>query len=156
MLAMKRILMFSLAVAIVVATSTGCISIPSTRSPALQSEIQKKIEDIRGENISMQRERKSQELADIVHRDPHAVSQVDINSISGLLEDVNYRVRIYAAISLGIIGPKAKSATPALQKALKEVECERGDFSLADVIRPALMALGNPPPAPPSCESSGA
>jgi hypothetical protein len=64
------------------------------------------------------RERAAQILVAIVRRmDVSAIDKATIDEIAGLLEDKSDAVRGRMAIALGNIGPAAKHAVPALEKA---------------------------------------
>lgn len=84
----------------------------------------------------------------------HELDMQAVNRIAGLLSDSADSVRYWAALSLGNIGSSARSAVPALIKALKERECVgyptkayiQLSLSSADGIRTALERIGSEPP----------
>lgn len=51
-----------------------------------------------------------------------------VRNIADLLDDKNDRVRFYAAAALGNIGPAARSAVPALERALRESDAKLDAF----------------------------
>lgn len=70
-----------------------------------------------------------------------------ITDIAVLLEDRDDSVRAWIAASLGVIGPKAKKAIPALEKALNKIKCSPGSLTSESSIRMALVKMGQNPSA---------
>jgi hypothetical protein len=77
--------------------------------------------------------------------DSQEISENVILDITNLLSNKN--VEIWAALALGDIGPRASSAIPQLERALKEAEAEQKliivgpDLSAADVLRGVLSKI---------------
>lgn len=62
------------------------------------------------------------QLSDLVrHTDPAEIGPGEIDAIARLLRSRNDSIRAWAAAALGDIGPRARRAIPALEKALREV-----------------------------------
>jgi hypothetical protein len=103
--------------------------------------------------------RRAELTADLAHfvQQLPAPDQLDpgtIDQVASLLSDANLLVRFWAAAALGLIGPTAMRAVPALEKALEEAEIfENSGFlyfgpSQVDVIQIALERItGKPMPS---------
>jgi hypothetical protein len=76
------------------------------------------------------------------------IDESDISALTELLGDSNELVRGRAAVALGLIGPRASRAVPALRSALDEVECVRADQNSRFVIAVALQRIGVAPNRP--------
>ena len=114
----------------------------ATPAFSVRKEICKIIQD---KDIRTRTERASR-LAMHLLNDKSGVSDSDIASLTALLKDRDDSVRYYAAMSLGLIGDRARSAIPALKIALAEIACIQLDKTSAPGIRLALTRLGSSPP----------
>lgn len=74
-----------------------------------------------------------------------------IAELAGLLGMHNDAVRYWVARSIGNFGPRAKTAVPALERVLPEVDCIKGSKTSASGIRFALTQIGVREP-PSKCE----
>jgi hypothetical protein len=85
-----------------------------------------------------------------LHQDSSGLGDRDVIALMALLRDSSDLVRDRAAVALGLIGPRALRAVPALQTALSEVECVRADQNSSSAIAVALRRIGIAPD-PPEC-----
>lgn len=85
-----------------------------------------------------------------LRHDNSRTTEGDVMALARLLKDSNDLVRDRAAVALGLIGPKASRAVPALQAALSEVECVRAEQNSRFAIAIALRRIGVSP-TPPDC-----
>lgn len=107
------------------------------------------IEKIEHETDSNTRTDLASELAKLVSQ-VRTSDQIDdkvIDDIATLLSDRDDSVRLWVALALGQLGPRANRAVPALERALQEAEAEdqaniKGpSLSSADGIRAALEKI---------------
>jgi hypothetical protein len=80
-----------------------------------------------------------------VKRDPAQVTDADMSILAGLMRHEDDIVRREAAASLGFVGHRAVSASPALVQALREQLCSLQPAMAADTIRVALERIGTGP-----------
>jgi HEAT repeat protein len=83
--------------------------------------------------------------------DSSRVSDVTISELISLLDEPEDFVRMWVAVSLGDIGPRASASVPKLLKILDEVECEIRDQSSEATIPIALKRMNVTPPPPKHC-----
>jgi hypothetical protein len=76
---------------------------------------------------------------------PDAIDDRTLSELAAMLEDRNDSVRFWIAASLGKIGPRARQTIPALENALKKVECAPGSLTSEPAIRAALAEIGKNP-----------
>jgi HEAT repeat protein len=84
----------------------------------------------------------ARKLADQIRRNGLVVSDADIKLLADMLSDRDDSVRYWIAMALGYIGPRAQQAVPALEKALREIQCVHASKTSADAIRLALTKIG--------------
>jgi HEAT repeat protein len=86
--------------------------------------IQALIGSIKSQPSDSARAAEAQRLARFLHdQSPTKLAVVDaaaVDDIANLLSDSDDRVRFWAAAALGVLGPKATSAVPKLEEALKD------------------------------------
>jgi HEAT repeat protein len=70
-----------------------------------------------------------------------SVPAVTIEDLSSLLTDRDDSVRFWAAMALGYLGPRAGSAIPALEQALRSVAEDRSSLSSAEAMKFALTKI---------------
>jgi HEAT repeat protein len=100
---------------------------------SIDFEISERVAQIQSASDPSMRIDRAAHLAEyIASRGPLDVANVEapvVDDMAGLLEDNADLVRFYAAASLGFLGPSARRAIPALEKALERREGERGIVS---------------------------
>lgn len=82
--------------------------------------------------------------------DSSFIVEEDIAALAKVLKDSSDLVRDRAAVALGLIGPQAIRAVPALRAALDEVACVRADQNSSFATAVALRRIGVVP-EPPEC-----
>lgn len=118
-----------------------------------EASVEVMIDRIHSEPSGQTRGDLAEELFGIVKRsDVAAFDPAMIDSIAGLLRDSDDWVRVWAAKSLGHIGPPASRTVPALKTALHEALSEPGylgyfgpDFNSASPILGALERITGTP-----------
>lgn len=81
---------------------------------------------------------------------PKDVDDKTLAKLAALLGCSDDTVRFLVAVSIGNLGPRAKSVVPKLLETLRKVDCLNGALTSADAIRDALKRIGvTPPPRPP-------
>ena len=102
----------------------------SASAQSIDAEIAERVAQIQSAPDTSMRIDRAAHLAEyIASRGPLDVSNVEapvVDDMAELLEDNTDLVRFYAAASLGFLGPSARRAVPALEKALERREGERG------------------------------
>lgn len=97
---------------------------------SIDSEIAERVAEVQSATDPSTRIDRAAHLAEyIASRGPLDVAHVEppvVDDMAELLEDNADLVRFYAAASLGFLGPSARRAIPALEKALERREGERG------------------------------
>lgn len=83
--------------------------------------------------------------------DSSKVSDATISELIALLDEPEDFVRMWVAVSLGDIGPRAKAAVPKLLKILDEVQCKGYDQSSDATIPIALQRMNVTPPPRKNC-----
>ena len=114
----------------------GALALFCATAAAAQSiddEIAERVAQIQSASDTGMRIDRAAHLAEyIASRGPLDVANVEapvVDDMAALLEDNTDLVRFYAAASLGFLGPSARRAIPALEKALERREGERGIVS---------------------------
>lgn len=125
------------------AMSASASSRPERQSDTV-ANIERLITQIQTEQSPRIRWDLAQQLSDLVRRaDPADINTDVIDHIAGLLSDRADFVRLWAAVALGNIGPPARRAIPALEKALSELPV----LYSGAVMQPALDSSGAIVPA---------
>lgn len=83
---------------------------------------------------------------------PNKVADATLTEMVSLLDTEEDSVRLWVAVALGNLGPRAKVAVPKLLKILPEVDCLRGSLTSAPAVRLALKRMGEKVPPEPNCE----
>jgi HEAT repeat protein len=100
---------------------------------SIDTEIAERVAEVQSATDPSTRIDRAAHLAEyIASRGPLDVANVEppiVDGMAELLEDNADLVRFYAAASLGFLGPSARRAIPALEKALEQREEERGIVS---------------------------
>ena len=113
--------------------AAALIGANSASAQSIDAEIAERIAQVQSAPDTTMRIDRAAHLAEfIASRGPLEVSNVEppvVDDMAELLEDNTDLVRFYAAASLGFLGPSARRAIPALEKALEEREGERGIVS---------------------------
>ena len=103
------------------------------RAQSIDTEIAERVAEVQSATDPSTRIDRAAHLAEyIASRGPLDVANVEppiVDGMAELLEDNADLVRFYAAASLGFLGPSARRAIPALEKALEQREEERGIVS---------------------------
>jgi hypothetical protein len=138
------------------------VILPAEASPQASgrcdtNQVSSALRELASEKAGGARFEKSMILADrIEDSGPVCVTASDIEVLTNQLRDEDDSVRGSAAAIIGSIGPAARAAIPALERALAERPCENRNLSSAGAIRVALKKLGENPPevTPFSCRNS--
>jgi HEAT repeat protein len=150
---MEHGLSFRIAALLLLMTSLVVMAMQAagqSRKTSNTLEIERMIKEIRTESRNKIREDVAKYLAAFVAQKKLEVENDDgttIDEIASLLGDRDDLVRYWAAMALQHIGPAARQAVPALQKALREIEPEVGSGKLgpsassASAIRKALHSI---------------
>ncbi len=94
----------------------------------------------------------AEHLCDLIRRvDPKDVDDGTVADLVSLLDSPNDAVRAWVAAALGHLGPRARTAAPALLKLLPAADCLWGEVTSAGSIRAALERIGVKPPPRPAC-----
>ena len=105
-----------------------CASAVAAQS--IDTEIAERVASVQSATDPSMRIDRAAHLAEyIASRGPLGVADVEapvVDDMAELLNDNADLVRFYAAASLGFLGPTARRAIPALEKALERREDERG------------------------------
>lgn len=109
------------------------------------TEIAELIEKIGKERSSNVRTQYAQDLVKVARRDPQRVDDKTIDDVAKLLSSNDDSVRYWAAGALGIFGPRATRAVPALEQALAEIKCSMGSKTSESGIRLALERITGKP-----------
>lgn len=83
---------------------------------------------------------------------PNKVNDATLTGMVSLLDTEEDSVRLWVAVALGNLGPRAKVAVPKLLKILPEVDCLRRSVTSAPAVRLALKRMGEKVPPEPNCE----
>jgi hypothetical protein len=83
--------------------------------------------------------------------DPKSVDDGTVADLVSLLDSPDDAVRAWVAGALGNLGPRARTAAPALLKLLPGADCMWGELTSAGFIRAALERIGVKPPPRPVC-----
>lgn len=111
------------------------------------SEISQRIEAIKAERSPMIRYQRAHELFDSAKRvGAQNVTNSEIVAITELLKTPDDPARYWVAVTLGYMGPRAASAVPVLESALRQEACTMASKTSAHVIRSALEEIGVTPP----------
>ncbi len=103
---------------------------------------------IRTEKSKTLRTQYAEELSDSIGKgEQKNITDTDINMLADMMADKDDSVRYWIAISLGLIGPRAKHALPQLEKAYKEKVCVIASKTSASAIRPAISRIGGRTPS---------
>jgi len=109
------------------------IAADGAAAQSIDSEIAERVAQIHSASDAGMRIDRAAHLAEfIASRGPLDVANIEapvVDDMAELLEDNADLVRFYAAASLGFLGPSARRAIPALEKALERREGERGIVS---------------------------
>jgi hypothetical protein len=116
------------------------------------SSISGEIRKIENQSAGEQKRRDAHRLRIMIEKLPaDSIDDTTIGEIAALLEDRDDTVRFWIAATLGKIGPRAKQTIPALESALKKIECVPGSLTSEPAIRLALIKIGKNPPPPLKC-----
>lgn len=130
----------------------GLLTIPAVageRANPLMQIIRK----IKAEPSKQKRSDLSVQLVNIViMRKEEGLSDLELSKLASLLESSDDGVRLYAASALGVLGPSAQIAVPALRKAEEEVKCRSVEFSSQATILFALEKITGVPQELPTCD----
>ena len=106
------------------------LSASALAAQSIDTEIAERVASVQGATDPSTRIDRAAHLAEyIASRGPLDVADVEapvVDDMAELLNDNADLVRFYAAASLGFLGPTARRAIPALEKALERREGERG------------------------------
>ena len=114
--------------------------------PALVAEgpsrIRREAEQIRRETSDANRTDRACVLSFNLNSDNGWVTDKDISILADLMEDHDDGVRLWIAAALGNIGPRARAAVPALEKAYRRIACVQLNATSAGAIQVALQRIG--------------
>lgn len=145
-----------LSLTVIVAVTACAAAIARSADPGKEYDITSMVMKIRTESDNRYRYELSKALAEkVAATNPDKIGDAQIDDIVGLLGDADDSVRYWAALALGQIGPRANRAVPALERALRDRECEGyptephivRSITSADGIRTALEKIGAKVPA---------
>ena len=116
-------------------------------SEALVPAISDAIKKIEIKNSTAIRREYAYQLSHMIAELPSdSIDNQTIIKLGALLEDQDDLIVGWTATSLGRIGPRAKHTIPALENALKKIECIYGSVTSEPAIRLALTKMGKNPP----------
>jgi hypothetical protein len=122
---------------------TGLNAATTSKSETMLIEIEK----IKQESSSMQKAAHAYQLFFAIRQQPlNEITDEIVSELATLMGDPNDAVRLWVAMSLAHIGPHASASIPALESALKEIECIYGSVTSEPAIRFALAKMGRSPP----------
>jgi HEAT repeat protein len=125
------------------------------RDADIVKELSDAISKVRTTTTSSSRTRIALSLTDLTRKiNPNDIDDETLTNLVSLLDTWDDSVRDAVALSLGNLGPRAKSALPKLLEALSEVDCLWIDASAAADIRNAIKRIGSQPPPAPKCETA--
>jgi hypothetical protein len=81
----------------------------------------------------------------VLRRDSSHIVERDVMALAAFMSDPDDRVRQWAALALGQIGPRASAAVPALQAAIPAVDCVWASKNSRSGIIFALRRIGVEP-----------
>lgn len=120
---------------------------------AVTKQINETIAQVRSGKTTEARRKAAERLESLTQRvRKKVISQMLVDDIASLLNSRDDSVRYSTVVSLGNLGPAAKSAAPKLLKLLPKEDCVNGAITTAGAIRYALVRMGIKPPPPPDCE----
>ena len=125
-----------------------------TDNATLLKQIQETIGKVRTmSGPSMARTNEAEHLSKLTRRiDPKGIDDKTLENLISLLDTSDDSVRRWVAGALGFLGPRARTAVPALLKVMHETDClELKEMTSAGAARVALKRIGVTPP-PPDCE----
>lgn len=127
-------------------------AIPGLAKPPLEpacrnNEITKTLHELEYEAPTLHRYEKSGDLAaSLAKSGSRCITPDGLRTLTRMLRDKDDAMRFWAAAMIGNIGPRARSAIPALKRALAERPCEGIGLNSAQAVRRALSKLGERPP----------
>ncbi|MBV9881512.1 MAG: hypothetical protein JO276_00720 [Sphingomonadaceae bacterium] len=86
-----------------------------------------------------------EQIETALERDSSHIDDSDVHALAALMSDDSDMVRFAAATAIGLIGPRAAAAAPALQAALPRIECEWGGHNSRAAIIYAFRRIGVTP-----------
>jgi hypothetical protein len=127
----------------------------ATSDPKLMKQLTETIAKVRTSEVSAARTEAAAHLVGLTRKiDPNEIDDKTLGDLVSLLDSWDDSVVDAAAVSLGNLGPRAKSAVPKLLEILPGVDCLWVDASSAPDIRNAIKLIGAPTPPPPKCETA--
>jgi HEAT repeat protein len=127
----------------------------ATSDPKLMKQLAETIAKVRTSEVSVTRREAAERVTELTRKiDPDEIDDKTLGDLVSLLDSWDDSVVDAAAVSLGNLGPHAKSAVPKLLQTLPEVDCLWVDASSALDIRDAIKRIGAPGPPPPKCETA--
>jgi hypothetical protein len=132
-----------------------CSTAQSTGGAVSKGQLEEAIVSVQKGGTLAARTNAAKRLALLTRRiDPKEVDDPTLEKLVSLLNTNEDSVRAFVAGALGILGPRAKVAVPALLKLLPEVDCLCGDLTSAPFVRLALERMGETPPPRPECRAA--
>lgn len=136
--------------------SSATFAAPTASAVAKINQIITKVNT--GEGMGVKADFAEQLAIDTRNVCPAEVDDRTIKKMIALLDIQNDPVRAWVAAALGNIGPRAKSAVPALLHILrgmdKRYNCKFVSVSPADAVRLAIKRIGAQPPRPQTCKEA--
>ncbi|MDZ5650428.1 hypothetical protein [Nitrospirillum sp. BR 11828] len=137
--------------ALALVSAMAAISNPTPAWPREATTIAQEAHSIAQKRSARGRQTDMERLATRIHDHPEQAQEADIQALTELLTARDDLVRYWAAISLSFIGPRARSALPALRQAFEEKHCARESKNSTSGAAVALRNMGEPPPSAPAC-----
>jgi hypothetical protein len=126
--------------------------VANAENPMLTRQLQETIAKARTDGTLDARTHAAERLAELTRKvDPDDVDDKTLAEMVSLLDSPDDSVRAWVAVSLGYLGPRAKSAIPKLVSVLPKADCLYVSLSSAPAIRLAITRMGGTPPPPPYC-----
>lgn len=151
-----RLKLFAAGACAVLMLTATCAAHPGSNAKLLRQiqETITKIQAMKGPP-SMARTNEAEHLSELTEKVNSAeVNDRTLGNLISLLDNApDDSVRLWVAAAIGNLGPRAKSAVPALLRDVRETDCiPLAEMTSAGAARVALKRIGVVPPPLPDCK----